>query len=216
MAKDFLQTDSVKVRLVKCRNYAARKLIGNGMVRILNLVLALALLVLAIIPMILTATAIFIVSPGPVIYWSKRVGKNNDLFWMPKFRSMKLKTPQVATHLLKDSSSQMIAVGPFIRKTSLDELPQLYSIIKGDMNFIGPRPALFNQDDLIEERTKLNIHSLTPGVTGWAQVNGRDAVSIPEKTKLDEFYLNNKSLALDFKILFLTFLKVFKMSDVSH
>ncbi|MCB0407458.1 MAG: sugar transferase [Bdellovibrionales bacterium] len=186
------------------------------MVRVLNLIVAIILLLICLIPMFITALLIFVVSPGPVIYWSKRVGRNNSLFLMPKFRSMKLETPQVATHLLKDTSQQMISVGPFIRKTSLDELPQLYSIIKGDMNFIGPRPALFNQDDLIEERTKRNVHSLTPGVTGWAQVNGRDAVSILEKTKLDEFYLKNKSLGLDFKILLLTLLKVFKMSDVSH
>lgn len=186
------------------------------MVRAINLVVALLLLVVATVPMAFTALIIFIVSPGPVLYWSKRVGRDNEIFLMPKFRSMKLQTPQVATHLLKDSSKQMILVGPFIRKTSLDELPQLFSIIKGDMNFIGPRPALFNQYDLIEERTKRGVHKLTPGVTGWAQVNGRDAVSIVEKTLLDEFYLHNKSLALDIKILVLTFFKVLKMADVSH
>lgn len=153
---------------------------------------------------------------GPSLYWSKRIGQFNEPFLMPKFRSMKLNTPQVATHLLTDAQSRVTVVGKWIRKTSLDEIPQLWSVLKGEMSFVGPRPALFNQDDLIALRTEKNIHQLKPGITGWAQVNGRDELSIADKVSLDEFYLKNKSLKLDLKILWLTFFKVLSSDGVSH
>lgn len=153
---------------------------------------------------------------GPSVYWSKRIGKNNKIFLMPKFRSMKLETPQVATHLLEDPSVYLTSVGKFIRKTSIDELPQFWSVLIGDMSLVGPRPALFNQDDLIGLRTKKNIHLLKPGITGWAQVNGRDELPIPQKVELDEFYAKNKSLIFDVKILFLTLVRVLKKDGVSH
>jgi O-antigen biosynthesis protein WbqP len=155
-------------------------------------------------------------SRGPALHWSKRVGVNNSLFYMPKFRTMYIDTPQVATHLLQNSSGHITKLGQFLRKTSLDEIPQLISILKGDMNFIGPRPALFNQDDLISLRTEKGVHKLTPGITGWAQVNGRDEISIPLKVKYEHFYLLNKSFLLDLKILSLTFFKVCTMKDVKN
>ena len=163
----------------------------------------------------LVALAIVIDDGFPIFFKQKRIGLNNVHFWMYKFRTMKKNTPDIPTHLVKDEISLYTAMGPFLRKSSLDELPQLINIMKGDMTFIGPRPALYNQDDLIELRTQAGVHSLLPGVTGWAQVNGRDELSIPDKVKMDTYYLKNQSLYLDIKILFLTILKVFKADGVS-
>lgn len=157
-----------------------------------------------------------ITSKGPALYWSKRIGKNNEIFLMPKFRSMKIDTPQLATHLLSNSQDYLTPVGKFIRKTSLDEIPQLYSILKGDMSFVGPRPALYNQDDLIALRTEKGIHKLTPGLTGWAQINGRDEIPIPQKVDLDYEYFTKASVLFDLKILFLTAYKVAFGKDISH
>jgi len=175
----------------------------------------LALLFLAL-PMLLTALLVKLTSKGPILYWSDRVGKNNVIFKMPKFRTMRTDTPAVATHLLSDPDRWLTPIGKFLRKSSLDELPQLLSILKGDMSFVGPRPALFNQDDLIALRTASGVHFLTPGLTGWAQINGRDELPIPQKVSLDEFYLNHLSFALDMKILCLTFLKVLRREGVQH
>ncbi|MDA8792876.1 sugar transferase [Bacteriovoracaceae bacterium] len=159
---------------------------------------------------------IFIVDKGPALYWSKRVGKDNKLFLMPKFKTMKSTTPQIATHLLENPQSYLIFGGKLLRKASLDEIPQLWSILKGDMSFVGPRPALFNQDDLIELRSKKGIHHLTPGLTGLAQINGRDEISIEEKVKLDEEYLKNSSFFYDLKIIFQTGVRVLNQKDISH
>jgi O-antigen biosynthesis protein WbqP len=164
----------------------------------------------------LVALAIIINDGFPIFFKQKRVGLNNIHFWIYKYRTMKKDTPDIATHLVNDSDSLYTAIGPFLRKFSFDELPQLINILKGDMIFIGPRPALYNQDDLIALRTQAGVHTLLPGVTGWAQVNGRDELSIPEKVKMDEYYLKNKSLWLNIKILFMTVFKVFKMEGVSH
>lgn len=156
---------------------------------------------------------------GPTLYWSKRVGKNNQLFSMPKFRSMQIGTPQIATHLMSKQNNPDIfltPVGRFIRKTSLDELPQLWSVLKGDMSIVGPRPALFNQEDLISLRTSKNVHQLKPGITGWAQINGRDEIPIPQKVSLDVYYLENQSTWLDLKIIVLTAIKVIKRDNISH
>jgi O-antigen biosynthesis protein WbqP len=155
-------------------------------------------------------------SKGPALYWSDRVGKDNKIFRMVKFRTMYVETPDVATHLLGDTQSYITPIGKFLRKTSLDELPQLWNILIGDMSFVGPRPALYNQDDLIKLRTDNKVSTLIPGLTGWAQINGRDEISIPEKVKLDEFYLLNQSFSLDMNILVSTFLSVIKAKDVSH
>jgi O-antigen biosynthesis protein WbqP len=166
--------------------------------------------------MLVIAIAIRLTSRGPLIYWSDRVGINNTTFKMPKFRSMRVETPDLATHLLENPEKFLSPIGGFLRRTSLDEIPQLFSIIKGDMSFIGPRPALYNQDDLIYLRTKNNIDSLKPGLTGWAQVNGRDSLSIAEKVALEVEYINKKSVWIDIKILWLTLLKVFIKHDISH
>ena len=155
-------------------------------------------------------------SKGPIIYWSNRVGKDNAIFRMPKFRTMRIDTPAVATHLLNDPDRYLTPVGKFLRKSSLDELPQLWSVLKGDMSFVGPRPALFNQDDLIALRTVKGVHRLIPGITGWAQINGRDDLPIPVKVKFDVHYLENRSLIFDIKILFLTLLKVLRREGVTH
>ncbi len=155
-------------------------------------------------------------SKGGILYWSDRIGIDNKTFKMPKFRSMKANTPAVATHKLKKSDSALTSIGGFLRKSSLDELPQLWSIIKGDMSIVGPRPALFNQDDLIALRTEKGIHKLTPGLTGWAQINGRDELPIPQKVQLDLEYLKKQSFLFDLKIIWLTFLKVIKRDGVSH
>lgn len=155
-------------------------------------------------------------SRGPALYWSSRVGRNNQLFEMPKFRTMKVETPAVATHLLSNPDQYLTPIGSFLRKSSLDELPQLWSILKGDMSFVGPRPALFNQEDLISLRTQCGVQALRPGLTGWAQVNGRDELLIPKKVELDFEYLQKESLWFDLKILFLTFVKVIRRDNVTH
>jgi len=173
------------------------------------------IIIICISPILaIVAIAIIIDDDFPILFKQKRVGQNNIHFWIYKFRTMKKDAPDIATHLVKDGTSLYTSIGPFLRKFSLDELPQLMNILKGDMTFIGPRPALYNQDDLIDLRSKAGVHHLKPGVTGWAQVNGRDELSIPDKVKMDEYYLKNKSLWLDIKILFLTLLKVFKAEGV--
>lgn len=184
--------------------------------RLFDLFLALTASIILIIPITLTALAVRLTSKGPVLYWSSRVGKDNHLFQMPKFRSMKVDTPAVATHLLKNPDSLLTPIGSFLRKSSLDELPQLWSILKGDMSFVGPRPALFNQDDLITLRTDAGVHALIPGLTGWAQINGRDELPIPDKVALDAEYLEKRSFWFDLKILFLTFVKVIRKDGITH
>ena len=169
-----------------------------------------------VLPIALLALLVRLTSPGPALYWSDRVGRNNAIFRMPKFRSMRVGTPAVATHLLADPKSHLTPIGSFMRKSSLDELPQLWSILVGDMSFVGPRPALFNQDDLVALRTECGVHELVPGLTGWAQVNGRDELPIPDKVKLDAEYLRRRSIALDIYILWLTFVKVVRRDGVSH
>jgi len=186
------------------------------MKRIFDLILALIVLAVVLIPAILIAIAIRLSSKGPALHWSNRVGRHNHIFSMPKFRTMRIETPQVATHLLRNPKQYETPIGPFLRKTSLDELPQLLNIFKGDMSFVGPRPALFNQYDLIELRTKAKVHLLLPGLTGWAQINGRDALSIPKKVALDIEYLKKQSLIFDIKILWATALKVLKRDGISH
>lgn len=186
------------------------------MKRLFDVFAAVWLLVVLAIPMLVIASLVKLSSRGPVLYWSDRVGKGNRIFRMPKFRSMRTDAPELPTHLLTDSSYWITPLGRFLRKTSLDELPQLWSILTGDMSFVGPRPALFNQDDLISLRTKKGIHGLTPGLTGWAQINGRDELPIPDKVALDEVYLRNRSLAWDMRILLLTALKVLRAEGVAQ
>lgn len=186
------------------------------MKRLFDIVLALIAVGVLFVPIVLVALWVKLTSKGPALYWSDRVGINNTIFKMPKFRSMKVDTPAVATHLLQDPKSVLTPIGDFLRKSSLDELPQLWCILKGDMSFVGPRPALFNQDDLVALRTEKGIHQLVPGLTGWAQVNGRDELPIPQKVEIEVEYLNNKSFLFDLKILWLTFLKVVKRDGVSH
>jgi O-antigen biosynthesis protein WbqP len=168
------------------------------------------------IPVIFIAAAVKLTSRGPVFYWSDRVGRGNRIFSMPKFRSMRTDTPAVATHLLGDAKSYLTPIGSFLRRSSLDELPQLWSILRGDMSLVGPRPALFNQQDLIELRTACGVETLVPGLTGWAQINGRDELPIPAKVKLDQEYLQRRSLVFDFRILVLTALKVVRGDGVNH
>jgi O-antigen biosynthesis protein WbqP len=155
-------------------------------------------------------------SKGPVLFWSDRVGKQNHIFSMPKFRTMHMGTPEVATHLLDNPDNYLTSIGSLLRKTSLDELPQLWNILKGDMSLVGPRPALFNQDDLVEQRTLKGIHCLMPGITGWAQVNGRDDLSIANKVNFDAEYLKKKSFIFDLKILYLTFIKIIRREGIQH
>jgi len=186
------------------------------MKRLFDFLVALIVALVLAVPVILVALAVRLTSTGPALYWSERVGRYNQIFKMPKFRSMRVGTPAVATHLLADPKSHLTPIGSFLRKSSLDELPQLWSILMGDMSFVGPRPALFNQQDLIELRTLKNVHTLVPGLTGWAQVNGRDELPIPQKVVLDAEYLERQSLWFDIKILWLTFLKVMKRDGVSH
>jgi O-antigen biosynthesis protein WbqP len=181
-----------------------------------DLILSFFLIVLLVIPMLVVAISIRLSSKGPALYWSDRIRKNNIIFKMPKFRSMLVDTPDVATHLLNNPDSHLSPIGGFLRRSSLDELPQLFSVLRGDMSFVGPRPALFNQDDLIALRTEKGVDKLLPGITGWAQVNGRDELSIPDKVALDVEYLNRKSFWFDIKILWMTFLKVIKRDGVSH
>lgn len=166
--------------------------------------------------MLLISLVIKLTSPGPILYWSNRVGKGNAIFKMPKFRTMKPDTPPVPTHLLTNPDQYLAPMGNFLRKYSLDELPQLFSVLKGDMSFVGPRPALFNQDDLIALRAQKGIHKLIPGITGWAQINGRDDLPIPEKVKLDEYYLKRRSFLFDLKTLFLTVINVLRSKGVQH
>lgn len=184
--------------------------------RIFNLALAIVVGIILIIPSLLVALLIKLTSKGPVIHWSKRIGKDNVIFLMPKFRTMNIETPQVATHLLKDGTNHLTPIGSFLRKSSLDEIPQLISVIKGDMSFVGPRPALFNQDDLVKLRTEKNVHMLKPGITGWAQINGRDELSIPDKVEYDYQYYLKQSLAFDLKIIFMTIFKVLLRKDIKH
>ena len=186
------------------------------MKRLLDLTVALVATVFLALPILLIAFAVRLTSPGPALYWSDRIGRHNRIFKMPKFRSMRIDTPAVATHLLENPEQWLTPIGSFLRKSSLDELPQLWSILKGEMSFVGPRPALFNQDDLIALRTEKGVHELTPGLTGWAQVNGRDELPILQKVELDAHYLRHQSLMLDLKILWMTFCKVWTQAGVSH
>ena len=183
---------------------------------IFDLILALVLVVLLSIPMLAIAVLIKLMSKGPAIFWTDRVGVNNGIFKMAKFRTMKLNTPQVATHLMENPEIYLTPIGAFLRRYSLDEILQLFNILNGDMSFVGPRPALFNQNDLITLRTKKNIHKLVPGVTGWAQVNGRDDLPIPIKVSFDEYYRNHRSFAFDLYIILLTAIKVVKREGVQH
>ncbi|MBN8461910.1 MAG: sugar transferase [Dechloromonas sp.] len=186
------------------------------MKRLFDLFLVLTAGVVLILPIMIVAAAVRLTSPGPALYWSDRVGRHNRIFRMPKFRSMRIGTPAVATHLLQDPDAWLTPIGAFLRKTSLDELPQLWSILAGDMSFVGPRPALFNQDDLVALRTERGVHELVPGLTGWAQVNGRDELPIPDKVALDVEYLRRHSFLFDLRILWLTVVKVIRRDGVSH
>ena len=186
------------------------------MKRLFDLVLALFAGIVLLLPIIIVALLVRFTSPGPVLYWSDRVGRRNILFKMPKFRTMQIGTPAVATHLLTDPHMYLTPIGSFLRKSSLDELPQIWSILAGDMSFVGPRPALFNQNDLIELRTQCGVDQLLPGLTGWAQVNGRDELPIPDKVKLDQEYLHKANMLFDLRILCLTFEKVVKRDGVQH
>jgi O-antigen biosynthesis protein WbqP len=186
------------------------------MKRVFDIFLVCPAALILFVPVLVVAIAVRLTSKGPALYWSDRVGRNNVIFRMPKFRSMRVGTPAVATHLLADAASHLTPIGSFLRKSSLDELPQLWSILVGDMSFVGPRPALFNQQDLIALRTEQGVHTLVPGLTGWAQVNGRDELPIPEKVKLDVAYLQRQSLWFDIRILWLTFVKVLRRDGVSH
>ena len=186
------------------------------MKRLFDLSFSIVLLFLLIVPMLLISIAIRLTSKGPALYWSERIGRNNKIFKMPKFRSMQITTPDVATHLLDNPNSYLSPIGLFIRTTSLDELPQLFSVISGDMSFVGPRPALFNQDDLIALRNKKGIEKLLPGITGWAQVNGRDELAIIDKVAFDEEYMHRQSFWLDMKILWMTLFKVIRRIGVNH
>ena len=183
---------------------------------IFDLLLGIVVFLLLAPLMLLVVIAVRLSSKGSALYWSDRVGKNNKIFKMPKFRSMLTGTPAVATHLLDNPDAYLSPIGGFLRRSSLDELPQLFSVLKGDMSFVGPRPALYNQDDLIAFRTENGVDKLLPGITGWAQVNGRDELSIPDKVALDTEYLNRQSFWFDIKILWMTFLKVVKRDGVSH
>ena len=184
--------------------------------RISNMILAVLLLMLLFFPILIISLLVYISSGRPVLYWSDRIGKDRSIFSMPKFRTMRTNTPEIATHMLDDPDVFLTPIGRLLRKTSLDELPQIWSIIIGDMNFVGPRPALFNQDDLIDLRIKEGVDKLLPGITGWAQVNGRDELSIPDKVALDVEYMNRKSFCFDLKIIWMTFLKVINSQGISH
>ncbi len=186
------------------------------MKRTFDLFLAVAAALILAVPVLLVALLVRLTSPGPALYWSDRVGRHNKIFRMPKFRSMQIGTPALATHLLADPKAYLTPIGSFLRKSSLDELPQLWSILTGDMSFVGPRPALFNQHDLIEMRTCLGVDELVPGLTGWAQINGRDELPIPDKVRLDVEYLQRQSLWFDVRILWLTFVKVIRRDGITH
>ena len=191
-------------------------LINHRVKRIFDLVVVVLLLALLVIPMLFIAGVVWVSSKGPALYWSDRIGQGKIIFKMPKFRTMRLDTPAVATHLMSDPDAFLSPIGRFLRRTSIDELPQLFSILKGDMSFVGPRPALFNQDDLVGLRTEKGVNQLKPGLTGWAQVNGRDELPIPEKVALDVEYMERQSFWFDLKILWMTFLKVVRRVGVSH
>ena len=186
------------------------------MKRVFDLALAICAAVVLALPIMLLALLVKLTSKGPVLYWSDRVGRRNQIFRMPKFRSMRVGTPSVATHLLANPAAHLTPIGGFLRKSSLDELPQLWSILSGDMSFVGPRPALYNQDDLVELRTRYGVHELVPGLTGWAQINGRDELPIPDKVALDQEYLRRRSFWFDLYILWLTFVKVIRRDGVTH
>jgi O-antigen biosynthesis protein WbqP len=186
------------------------------MKRLFDVCLVLVAMLLLLLPIVVVALLVRLTSVGPILYWSDRVGRFNQLFRMPKFRTMQVNTPAVATHLLANPAQFLTPIGSFLRKSSLDELPQLWSILKGNMSFVGPRPALFNQDDLITLRSEHGVDRLLPGLTGWAQINGRDELPIPVKVKLDVEYLHKQSFLLDVKIIFLTFLKVLRRDGIQH
>lgn len=188
----------------------------SHMKRTFDFCLAAVLLAIFIVPIVLVAIAVRCTSPGPIFHWSDRIGRDNRIFRMPKFRTMRTNTPQLATHLLSDAESFLTPIGGFLRRTSLDELPQLFSVFRGDMSLVGPRPALFNQDDLVGLRTEFGVHRLSPGMTGWAQVNGRDDLSVPEKVRFDCEYLRAYSLRFDFEILGKTLVKVVRRDGVRH
>jgi O-antigen biosynthesis protein WbqP len=190
--------------------------LDKTMKRLFDLILVILAALLLFAPVVMVAVFVRLTSKGPILYWSDRVGRGNKIFKMPKFRSMRVGTPAVATHLLADPTVHLTPIGSFLRKSSLDELPQLWSILVGDMSFVGPRPALFNQYDLIELRTKTGLHHLVPGLTGWAQINGRDELPIPQKVALDVEYLHRKSFLFDLKIILLTAWKVIKRDNVTH
>lgn len=186
------------------------------MKRLFDLILSFCLVLILLVPILVIVIMIRLTTIGPALYWSDRVGVDNTIFKMPKFRTMRIDTPAVATHLLSNPDAYLTPIGPFLRRSSLDELPQLWSVLKGDMSFVGPRPALFNQDDLIDLRTAKGVHRLIPGITGWAQINGRDELPIPVKVSFDEYYLKNQSFLFDMKIIWMTFLKVIKREGVTH
>jgi len=186
------------------------------MKRLFDLTVGIVATILLMLPILFITLAVVLSSSGPVLYWSDRVGRQNRIFKMPKFRSMHVHTPAVPTHLLQNPNQWLTPIGSFLRKSSLDELPQLWSILKGDMSIVGPRPALFNQDDLISLRTENGVHELLPGLTGWAQVNGRDELPIPQKVQLDLEYVQRRSLLFDLRILWMTVLKVLARDGVSH
>jgi O-antigen biosynthesis protein WbqP len=186
------------------------------MKRAFDIAVGIVGLLVCLLPLLIIALVVRLTSRGPALYWSDRVGRNNRIFRMPKFRTMRIDTPPVATHLLEAPEKYLTPVGSFLRKTSLDELPQLYSIIVGDMTLVGPRPALFNQDDLVALRTQKGVHTLVPGLTGWAQINGRDELPIPVKVTFDEYYLHHRTFGFDLKILWRTIFKVVDRDGVTH
>lgn len=186
------------------------------MKRVIDLCFAVLVLAVGSVPLLLVALAVKLTSRGPVLYWSERVGADNRLFRMPKFRSMRVGTPALATHLLKSPEAYLTPIGSFLRRTSLDELPQIWSILRGDMSLVGPRPALFNQHDLVALRTQLGVHRLRPGLSGWAQVNGRDELPLEQKVALDAEYLRRQSLLFDLRILAATAVKVLRREDIAH
>src|SRR6266478_1219898 len=200
----------------RVRSEQKSRRVASCVKRAFDLVAGLLLLPLLTIPMVAIAIAVKLTSRGSILYWSDRVGRDNRIFRMPKFRTMNLGTPEVATHLLSHPKAHLTIIGSFLRKTSLDELPQIYSVLKGDLSFVGPRPALHNQDDLVALRTEHGVHELTPGLTGWAQVNGRDDLPIPIKVEYDCEYLQKKTFFLDLKIVCLTFLTVIRRDGVAH
>jgi len=209
--------NSFGIQLQNCYNFLSSEYgVNLIMKRIFDIFMSLLALVVFAIPLLIVAVMVKFTSKGPALYWSDRIGRNNAIFKMPKFRTMRIDTPAVATHLLDDPDQFLTPIGKFLRKSSLDELPQLFSILKGDMSIVGPRPALFNQDDLVSLRTEKGVHVLSPGLTGWAQINGRDELPIPVKVEYDVYYLQHRSFVLDMKIIFRTIYNVLKSEGVSH